>query len=85
MVLVGTRSEETAMTLSDELRQAIVDSGLTLYRVAKDSGVSYGVMYRFAADERDITLTTAGKIADALGLHLAKLPKRATSKGGKKR
>ena len=36
------------MALQDDLRQAIEDSGLTLYRIAKGSGIAYQVLHRFA-------------------------------------
>ena len=36
------------MALQDQLREAIQDSGLSLYRIAKDSGVVYQVLHRFA-------------------------------------
>ncbi len=57
------------MTVSDQLRQAIEDSGETLYRVAKDSGVSYPTLHGFVGG-RDIKLSNADKIADYLGLSL---------------
>ena len=41
---------------------------------AKRAGVSYAVVHRFAAAERDITLATASKLADALGLELKPAP-----------
>ena len=58
------------MTLQEQFRQAIEDSGLTLYRIAKDSGVAYPVLYRFASGERDLTLATASKLADYFGMRL---------------
>lgn len=66
------------MTLQDQLRQAIQDSGLTLYRVAKDSGVADQVLRRFASGERDLTLETASKLAEYFGMRLtrAKRPKK---------
>jgi ribosome-binding protein aMBF1 (putative translation factor) len=58
------------MELQDALRQAIVDSGLSYYRLAKDSGVNAAVISRFAAGERDLRLKTASRIAKALRLEL---------------
>ena len=63
------------MALQDQLRQAIKDSGLTLYRIAKDSGIAYQVLHRFASGERDLTLKTATKLADYFGMRLTR-PKR---------
>ena len=53
-----------------DLRAAIVESGLTHYRIAKDAGVSPDVITRFVTGERDIRLGTAAKVAAALGLEL---------------
>ena len=57
-------------TVTDELRRAIADSGLTLYRIAKDSGVPHAALYRFVNREQDIKLATADKLAAYLGLRL---------------
>jgi len=45
-----------------------------MYRLAKNSGVSEPVLSRFISGQRDITLTTASKITEALGLVL--MPKK---------
>ena len=64
------------MTLQESLRQAILTSGVSLYRIAQESGVSYGMIHRFAHGERDLRLESAGRIAAALGLHLTKDKRR---------
>ena len=56
--------------LEQQLRSAVKDSGLTIYRLAKDSGVSQPVLSRFLNGKRGITLATAAKLANALGLEL---------------
>lgn len=58
-----------------QLKQAVKDSGQTLYRVAKDSGVDYSVLLRFMAGERGMNLDTAAKLVDYLGLELRKAGK----------
>lgn len=68
------------MALQDDLRRAIQDSGLTLYRIAKGSGIAYQVLHRFARGERDLTLETASRLADYFGMRLTR-PKRP-KKGG---
>jgi plasmid maintenance system antidote protein VapI len=68
------------MALQDQLRHAIECSGLTLYRVAKGSGIAYQVLHRFASGERDLTLETASKLANYFGMKLTR-PKRP-KKGG---
>jgi len=56
--------------LEKQLRSAVKDSGLTTYRLAKDSGVSQPVLSRFLNGKRGITLATASKLANVLGLEL---------------
>jgi transcriptional regulator with XRE-family HTH domain len=52
--------------LGDQLRAVIARSGLTSTALAKQSGVSTGVILRFVSGERDITLQTASRLAAAL-------------------
>ena len=68
------------MGLHDQLREAVEDSGLTLYRIAKGSGIAYQVLHRFARGERDLTLETATKLADYFGMRLTR-PRRPNKKG----
>jgi hypothetical protein len=61
--------------LDEQLRQAIADSGLTHYSLARDAGISPSVLDRFMLPpsdprRRDLRLVTAGKIAGVLGLSL---------------
>jgi DNA-binding phage protein len=72
-----TRKENMAKAkppagLCESLRQAIRDSGLTQYRVAKLAGLEPGTIYRFLTAERDLRFESAGKVADALGYKLIK-------------
>lgn len=59
-----------SVELVDALKRAIIDSGLTHYRIAKDAGVTPDVIDRFVRGERDLRLETAGKIAAVLGMAL---------------
>ena len=68
------------MALQDQLRQAIQQSGLTLYAIAKGAGIAYPVVYRFSTGERDLTRETASRLADYFGMRLTR-PKRP-KKGG---
>lgn len=67
------------MSITAQLRSAIKDSGATLYRIAKDSGVSYAVVHRFASGERQIKLDAADKLAEYFGMKMTK-PKRVSPK-----
>ncbi|MCH8829371.1 MAG: helix-turn-helix transcriptional regulator [Planctomycetes bacterium] len=65
------------LDLAEQLRGAFRDSGMSRYMLAKRAGVSYAVVHRFVAAERDITLATATRICDVLGLELKPAPSGA--------
>jgi DNA-binding phage protein len=58
--------------LSQALRDALRASNKSIYQIAQDAGVSQIVVSRFLSGERDIRMATADKLAEALGLDLAK-------------
>ena len=51
-----------------ELRKQIEKSGVTVYALAALADVTPQQVGRFVRDERDLTLATAAKLAQALGL-----------------
>lgn len=51
------------MTITKKLRNKILKSKQTRYRIAVDSGVDHAVLRRFAKGERDIKLDTADRLA----------------------
>ena len=60
------------MSLTSQLREAIADSGLSLYRIAKDTQTSYAAIYRFASEERGVNLETADRLAEFFGMRLTR-------------
>ena len=52
----NTRMAKKPRLISDQLRQAIRDSGLTRYRIAKETGLSQVTLSRFFNGERGLTL-----------------------------
>lgn len=56
-------------TIVDQLQAAVSKSGETHYRIAKRAGITPDMVDRFM-DGRDIRISTAAKIAEALGLEL---------------
>lgn len=64
--------------LTDQLRQAIDDSGLTRYRIAKETGISEAALSKFYLGRRGLS----SKAMDALGvflqltIHLGRRPKQ---------
>ena len=65
-------------SLSDELRQAVEQSGLSRYSVWQQTGIDQGTMSKFMAGARGLSLESIDKLADLLGLHVvtdAELPR----------
>ncbi|HUW80209.1 MAG TPA: helix-turn-helix transcriptional regulator, partial [Acidocella sp.] len=58
------------MTISKQLRRAIVVSGLSCYRIAQLSGVSEAALSRFMSRQRGLALASVDRLADVLGLQL---------------
>jgi len=69
------RTKKKPETVGDQLKRAIVDSGLTSYRIGKLTGLSPVAVDRFLSGERgDIRLSTINRLCEALELELG--PKR---------
>lgn len=66
------------MAWTDDLRKAIKESGLTHYRLGQITELSPSVIDRFVEGRRDLYLSTASRLADALGLEVTarKKPKK---------
>ena len=63
------------MGLQEAIADAIDETGLSLYRIAKDVGMAYPLLYRFYHSQVDAKLSTADKLVDYLGLSLQPKPK----------
>jgi len=68
--------QRTETYLEKQIMAAIDKSGLSVYRLAKDSGVSQPVLCRFINRQRGITLATASKLVETLGLELVQRKKK---------
>jgi hypothetical protein len=49
-------------TLSDRMRDAVLASGKTLYRVTKDSGISYATLHGFMHRRRGVGMDSLDKL-----------------------
>lgn len=56
--------------LSEQLRRAILDRGISRYKLGQAAQVDPGQIKRFIDGERDLYLATAGRLATALRLFL---------------
>lgn len=72
------------MDIAEQLRDALSQSGRTAYAVGKSAGVDAGQISRFISGERDLTLTTAAKLAAVLGLELRPVAQRGSRSTRKK-
>jgi ribosome-binding protein aMBF1 (putative translation factor) len=55
------------------IRKAIEKDTRSLYAIAKDVGLRYSILHRFATGERTaINIVTAEKLCDTLGLELGR-------------
>ena len=62
-----------------QLREAIVGSAMSQYRIAKCSGVTKAQLSLFVNGKRSLTLTSAAKIARVLDLELRPAETRGKS------
>lgn len=60
-------------TLSEQIRDAITSSGLSLYRIAKESKLDPAALTRFMQG-KSLTLTSVDRIAGVLGLKISISP-----------
>ena len=56
--------------IEDQLRRAVEESDMSLVQLAERSGVNKGILSRFLRRERSMTLGTAARLAEVLGLEL---------------
>lgn len=66
-------------TWNDTIRRAIRASGLSLYAVARDSGLNIAPVQRFMAAEHGMSVASAEKVGRLVGLEL----RPVKQKGGK--
>jgi transcriptional regulator with XRE-family HTH domain len=59
-------------TMIDVLKAAIEESGLTIYRIGKDTGIEEASLYRFLRGETTLRLDKAAALAEYLGFELVK-------------
>jgi ribosome-binding protein aMBF1 (putative translation factor) len=56
--------------LTDQIRRAINESGVSRYRLWKETGIDQAVLSRFVAGKAGMTLKSLDVLADALGLRI---------------
>ena len=56
--------------LSEQVRQAVNDSGLTRYRISKETGIGQDTLSRSMTGQRGLTTTALDVLADYLDLNI---------------
>lgn len=69
-------SKKRPKPLTDQLRQAIDDSGLTRYRIAKETGISEPTLSKFYLGQRGLSMEALNALGEFLQLtiHLGRKP-----------
>ena len=71
-------------TISEQVRRAIEECGMTRYRLSQVSGVSEGMLSRYMTGEREMTLRTLDRLAPFIGVQIAvKRPRQPKQKKGR--
>ncbi len=62
--------------LTDQLRQAIDDSGMTRYRIAQETGISEATLSKFYLSQRGLSMEALNALGECLQLtiHLGRKP-----------
>ena len=72
--MAGTGKKREAYNLVNEIREAIRDSGQSLYQISHSSGVTASQLSRFMRGERTLTLPAAAKIVRRFACVLWAIP-----------
>jgi transcriptional regulator with XRE-family HTH domain len=56
--------------MTDQVRQAIDDSGLTRYRIAQDTGIDESSLAKFYNGHRGLSLDSLDRLCEYLGLRV---------------
>ena len=57
--------------LIDEIRNAVNESNLSQYKIAKDTGLDKAQLSRLMSGERGLSIDSAEKLVDYLGLEIS--------------
>jgi len=66
--------------MTDQIRQAIDDSGLTRYRIALDTGIDESALAKFYNGHRGLSLDNVDRLFEYLGLRIV-LDRKPNTKG----
>jgi hypothetical protein len=67
-------------TFTDQLRRAVLDSGMTRYRISQEAGIAESVLSRFVRGEQGLNSDSIDRLMTYLELEIR--PKRRKRKDG---
>lgn len=67
--------------LSDQLRQAIADSGMSRYRIAQDTGIDESALAKFFNGQRGLSLASLDALVEYLDLEVVPKQSKKTRQG----
>ena len=73
------------MDWTTQIRIALRDhlaTGITVYRVGQDTGISVGRLHEFVVDEKNLNRENSEKLAKYLGFHLTRKAPKTISRNG---
>lgn len=79
---------KTRVRLSDQIRRAVDDSGLSRYAICKVTGIDQAQFSRFMAGTKGLSIGVLDALADALDLNIVatgRLPEIPQAKRGRPR
>ena len=56
--------------MTDQIRQAIDDSGLTRYRISKETGIDESALAKFYNGHRGLSMNALDRLGEYLGLRI---------------
>jgi transcriptional regulator with XRE-family HTH domain len=65
-----------ADSIENVVRRAARESGMSMLELSKRTGLGYQTVYGFCSQSRGITLESAGKLCELLGLELRPVKRR---------
>jgi transcriptional regulator with XRE-family HTH domain len=73
-------TEQRPVKLTDQLRKAIDDSGLTRYRIAQETGIDESALAKFYNGHRGLSMEALDALGEYLGLRIV-MDRKPETKG----
>ena len=78
---MGKKQTDRTNLLTDQLRQAIDDSGLTRYQIAQETGIDESALAKFYNGHRGLSMDSLNALGEFLQLTIMLGRKSGTTKG----